>query len=133
MSYIFTEDPTVFKIIVDANYRNTAHLTELIISPSGKLVNIIHPYWTPKNYYSGSITLEFRYNYAWFTYCEAPQRYIDIKLTGEDDTAHNPSIQLAVNWKHEFMCHWGFEITGLYHRSRLWNADGIWTQVYYRF
>lgn len=133
LSYALTEDPTIFKIILDGSYRNAAHLTEIIISPVGKIVDIIHPYWTPRDYFSGSITLEFRYNYAWFNYCEAPQRYIDFKLTGEADNAKNPSIQLAINWKHEFMCHWGFEMTGLYHRSRLWNAEGIWTQVYYRF
>lgn len=132
-SYVFVEDPTVFKVIMNANYRNTTHLTKLIINSKGELVNIIHPYWTPKDYYSGSMTFEFRYNYAWFTYCEAPQRYVDIKLTGEDDTAHNPSFELILNWKHECMNHWGFEFTGLYHRSKLWNADGCWTQIYYRF
>ena len=133
ISYAFTEDPNVFKVIMATSYRNTAHLTRLIISPKGKLLTIIYPYWTPQDYYSGSVTFEFRYNYAWFTSCEAAQRYVDIKITGEDDNVHNPSIQIAVNWKHEFRHHWGFEITGLYHRSKLWNADGIWAQVYYRF
>lgn len=132
-SYIFTEDPTVLKLILQADYRNTAHLTEFIISPTGQLVDVIYPYWTPKNYFSEAATLEFRYNYAWFTFCEAPQRYFDIKLTGQNDTAHNPSIQLTVNWKHESMCLWGFELTTLFFRSRLWNADGIWAQIYYRF
>ncbi|MDP1879744.1 MAG: tetratricopeptide repeat protein [Parachlamydiaceae bacterium] len=131
-SYQFSEDPKVFKIILNANYRNTAHETR-IINSEGKVVNIIHPYWTPKHYYAGAITFEFRYNYAWFNYCEAPQRFIDIKITGENDTAHNPSFELAVNWKHEFARYWGVEVSGLFHRSRLWNADGIWAQVYYRF
>lgn len=132
ISYAFTDSPTIFKMICNANYLNAAHLTRIIVNPFGQMINVIHPYWTPDNYYSGGVTLEFRYNYAYFEYCEAPQRYFDIKLTGEDDTAHNPSIQLAINWKHEFI-HWGFEITGLFHRSRLWNADGIWAQAYYRF
>lgn len=133
VSYAFTEDPQIFRVILNGNYRNAAHLTEIIISPTGELTNIIHPYWTPRNYYSGSLSFQFRYNYAWFTSCESPQQYVDLKLTGETDTAQNPSFQLAINWKHEFMRYWGFEIKGLYHRSKLWNADGIWEQVYYRF
>ncbi|MCE2982979.1 MAG: SpoIIE family protein phosphatase [Parachlamydia sp.] len=132
-SYILSEDPVTFKLIANANYRNAAHPTEIVTDPQGQLLTIIHPYWTPANYYAESLTLEFRYNYAWFTYCEAPQRYIDLKLTGENDTAHNPSFQLIFNWKHEWMRHLGFDVTVLYHRSKLWNADGIWTQVYYRF
>lgn len=133
ISYAFTEDPTIFKIILNANYRNTAHLTKVIVDPSGDVVNVIHPYWTPQNYYAGSVTLQFRYNYAYFNYCEAPQRYFDLKVSGLHDTADNPSVQVTFDWKHECMYHWGFELLGFMQRGKLWNGDGFWAQVYYRF
>lgn len=133
VSYAFTEDPTVFKVILGSSYRNAAHLTKFVINPNGQIVDVIFPYWTPDHYYSGSITLEYRYNYAWFTFCEAPQRYIDFKFTGEDDNAHNPSVQLAIDWKHEFWNDWSFSLTALAHASREWNAAGVWAQVGYRF
>lgn len=132
-SYVFSDDPNVFKIIFAGSYRNTAHLTKTILNAKGRIVNVIHPYWTPQNYYSNSITLEYRHNYSFFNYCEGPLRYIDIKLTGEEDTARNPSFQIAFEWKHEFMYHFGFELKALIHQSKLWNAEGAWLNVYYRF
>lgn len=132
-SYTFSDDPNVLKIILQGSYRNTAHLTEIITNAKGKIVTVIHPYWTPQHYYSNSITLEYRHNFAFFNYCEGPQRYLDIKLTGEEDSARNPSFQIACEWKHEFMYHFGFELKGFVHQSRLWNAEAAWVNVYYRF
>lgn len=133
IAHAFTEDPVIFKLILNANYWNTSHQTRIIVNSKGKVVTVIHPYWTPENYYAGSLTLQFRYNYAWFTYCEAPQRYFDLKVTGADDTVDNPTVQVIVDWKHEFFYHLGFEVIGFINRGRLWNADGFWGQLYYRF
>lgn len=133
-SYTFGNDPNIFKIILQGSYRNTAHLSEIIASPSkGEIVNIIHPYWTPQNYYSNSITLEYRHNFAWFNYCEGPLHYLDIQITGEEDTARNPSLQLRFEWRRDFMRHWGFSVKGMIHQSKLWNAEGAWLNIYYRF
>lgn len=132
-TYTFSDDPNIFKIILQGSYRNTAHITQTFSNSSGQLVWVIHPYWTPKHYYSNSITLEYRHNFAFFNYCEAPLHYLDIKITGEDDTARNPSLQLSFEWRRDFFCHWGFEIKGMIHQSRLWNAEGAWVTAYYRF
>lgn len=132
-SYAFSDDPNIFKIIVGGSYRNTAHDSRFVFNANGDLINVIHPYWTPLHYYSNRITLEFRHNYSFFNYCEAPQRYFDVKITAEEDTARNPSLQILFEWKHEFMYHCGFELKGLIHQSRLWNAEGAWFNVYYRF
>lgn len=130
--YQFSEDPNVFKIILQGNYRNAAHQSLLIFSGLN-LVNVIHPYWTPDKYYSGSLTLEYRHDYRNLVFCESPQRYIDLKITGETDSEDNPSIQAVLEWKHDFEYHWGFELKGLIHRSKQWNAEGGWATLYYRF
>lgn len=130
--YQFSEDPNVFKIILEGNYRNTAHQSVLILT-GPILVDVIHPYWTPDEYFSGSITLEYRHDYRNLVFCEAPQRYIDLKITSETDSVDNPSIQAVLEWKHEFDTHWGFELKGLIHRSKQWNAEGAWGTISYRF
>ncbi len=132
-SYTFTDDPNVFKIILQGSYRNTTHLTKIITNPSGQITNVIHPYWTPQDYYSNSITLEYRHNFAFFNYCEGPSHYLDLQLTGEEDTARNPSLQLTFEWRRDFFCHWGFSVKGMIHQSRLWNAEGAWVNAYYQF
>lgn len=133
-SYTFTDDPNVFKLILQGSYRNTAHLTEYIVTPkTGKVKDVIHPYWTPQDYYSNSITLEYRRNFAFFNYCEGPSHYLDIQITAEEDSTRNPSLQLAMEWRRDFMRHWGFSVKGMIHQSKLWNAEGAWVNVYYRF
>lgn len=130
--YQFTEDPDLFKLILEGNYRNTAHPSvSIFVGPT--LVDVIHPYWTPIKYYSGVATLEYRHRYQFFDFCEAPQRYFDVKITGETDSTNNNSIQLVLEWKHEFTKNGGFELKGLIHRSPQWNAEGGWITAYFRF
>jgi tetratricopeptide (TPR) repeat protein len=130
--YQFTEDPNTLKVILRGDYRNTAHDSILILDGT-KLVDVIYPYWTPIDYYSGSITFAYRYDFRYFDFCEAPLRYIDVKITGETDSVNNPSIQAVIEWKYEYDAHLGFEFKGLVHRSNQWNAEGAWGTVYYRF
>lgn len=130
--YQFTEEPNVFRAILQGDYRNAAEQTVLIIDGT-QLVNMIHPYWTPNKYLAGSLTMQWKHDYREFEFCEAPQRYFDIKITGLVDNADNPSISGIVEWKHEFNCHWGFEIKGFIQRGPLWNAEGGWGTLEYRF
>lgn len=127
-----SEDPYTYKIILQGNYRNTKHDSILIIVGE-TLVDVIHPYWTPIDYYSGVITLQYRRDYRYFEFCEAPQRYVDFKVSFETDSTNNPSVELVVEWKHEFIKNGGLELKGLIHRSKQWNAEGFWASMYYRF
>ncbi len=130
--YQFSEDPHVFKIILQGNYRNAVHQSIVILCGTTE-IDVIHPYWTPDKYFSGSITLEIRRDFRDTVYCEAPQRYIDIKITGETDNVNNPSIQAILECKYDFDTHWGFELKGLIQRSKQWNAEGAWGTLSYRF
>lgn len=130
--YSFTEDPTNFKIILNGYYYNTAHIT-IPIMEGTTVVYVIHPYWTPKKYFLGSVTLAWRHSYNKLEFCEAPQRYVDLKLSSGDDTSNNPFIEFSLEWKHDFAQHWGFELKGMIHRSPLWNAEGAWASLSYRF
>lgn len=130
--YSFTESPDIFSIILEGNYRNTKHPSISILIGT-TLVDVIHPYWTPQRYYSGSVTLEWWHDFRYFIFCEAPQRYFDVKLTFEDDSERNPSIQCVVEGKYDFTTHWGLEFKGLIHRSAQWDAEGAWATLSYRF
>jgi tetratricopeptide (TPR) repeat protein len=130
--YQLTEEPNVLKVILQGDYRNAAHQTVSILIGT-QLVDMIHPYWTPDKYLAGALTLEWRHDYRQFEFCEAPQRYIDIKITYLRDNAHNPSISGVLEWKHEFDRHWGFEMKGFIQRGPLWKAEGAWGTMSYRF
>lgn len=129
--YVFIDSPRCLQLILQGNYRNTNHQSISIIVDN-KLVDVIHPYWTPDKYFSGSIALDYQHDYRRIASCESPQRYFGIRITGETDNVDNPSIQVILTWKHEFE-RFGFELKGLIHRSRQWNAEGGWASLYYRF
>lgn len=130
--YALTDDPNVFKLILMGNYYNTAQ-ESISIYEGPIVVDTIHPYWTPQNYYSGYVTLEYRYDYRFLEFFEAPQRYFDIKVTGGTDTDDNPSFAGIVEWVHDFEDHWGINLKGYIQRSPMWNAEGAWATVSYRF
>ncbi len=126
------ESPNVVKLLFAGNYRNTAENSVNIVA-GDELVNVIHPYWTPQRYFSGSVGLQLRHDYREFEFCEAPERYFDFFVIAEQDSVNNPSIEAIAAWKHDFSGHWGLELKGLIHRSRQWNAEGAWATIKYRF
>lgn len=130
--YQFTEEPHIFKVILQGNYRNTNHQSVSIIV-NNKLVDVIHPYWTPDKYFSGTATFEYRYDYRFFVFCGAAERYVDFKIIGGTDNTNNPSIEVVFEWKHEFDNLFGIEVKAMIHRSPLWNAEGMWATLSYRF
>jgi len=92
--YQLTEDSHVLKIILQADYRNAARQTISLLQGT-RVSNIIYPYWTPNHYVDVILTLEYRHDYRKLVFCEAPQRYIDLKLTTVIDNAHNPPLKLS--------------------------------------
>lgn len=129
--YALTDDPTLFSIILQGNYRNTAHNSISIVEGT-TLIDVIHPYWTPQRYFSGSVGLECRQDYRTILSCEAPQRYVALRVTGETDSVYNNSIQGVFEWHHDYdYC--GFELKAYIQRSPQWNAEGVWASFFYRF
>lgn len=132
--YCFSDQPNLFSVILEGNYRDTSHDSITIFNAKGKIVDVIHPYWTPQKYFSGGIALEFHHDYdLFYEYCEMPQRYFEARVRVEDDTNDNPGIQFYFKLKHEWYNHWGLEFTGFAHRSKQWNAEGLWGTINYRF
>ncbi|MBL7173234.1 MAG: tetratricopeptide repeat protein [Desulfobacteraceae bacterium] len=130
--YAFTDHPRIFKIALTGEYRNTRK-QDVYQYEDGQLVNIIHPYWTPKNYYAGGITFEWYHDLSKLLFCGSQLHFYDLALAVGTDTEHNPSIELRGEWHYEFLNHWTFSIKGLIHRSKLWDAEGIWADLKYQF
>lgn len=126
-----TEDPALFQVILEGDYRNTVHETITIIV-NNQTVDEIHPYWTPQRYFAGTFTLQYHYDYRDVITCESPQRYIDLKIRTGTDSVNNPLIAALLEWRHEYNC-WGFEVKGMIQRSPQWKAEGFWGSMYYHF
>jgi len=130
--YSFTDHPRIFKVLLTGEYRNTRK-QDVYHYVDGQLVDITHPYWTPKDYYMGAITFEWYHDLSKLLFCGSQRHFYDLALTTGTDTEHNPSVELRGGWHYEFLDHWTFSFKGLIHRSKLWDAEGIWADIRYQF
>jgi tetratricopeptide (TPR) repeat protein len=132
VGYAFTDHPRIFKTILTQTYRNTAN-NDTFIYDNNNLVNIIHPYWTPKDLWESAVTLEWYHDLSRELYCGAPLHYYDIRASVGTDTQNNDMIRLEADWHKELSDHWAFVLKAMGHRSREWNADGLWGELQYQF
>lgn len=130
--YAITDHPRIFTIALTGEYRNT-HNPDVYHYDAGRLVDIIHPYWTPIDYYGGAITFEWYHDLSRFLFCGSERNSYDVALALGTDTEDNPSGELRAAWHYDFLDHWTISLKGLIHRSRLWDAEGLWADIRYHF
>lgn len=130
--YALTDHPRLFKVAGFVEHRDTNKQNAYHYQGS-ELIDITHPYWTPTSYYAGGIRLEWHHDLSRLFFCGSEQHGYNLNLTLGTDTEHNPSVQLKGNWHWDFYKRWTLEINGLIHRSRSWDAEGLWANIRYRF
>ncbi len=130
--YALTDHPRLFKVAAFTEHRDTRK-QDIYRYTGGRLVDITHPYWTPDDYYGGGLRFEWHHDLSRFFFCGSEKNDYSLKLALGADTEHNPSLQLTGDWHYDFLDHWTFKIEGLIHRSELWDAEGVWIKLRYRF
>jgi len=132
LGYALTDHPRTFKITLSGEYRDTQH-ENLYLYSGPNLVDIIHPYWTPKGYTGTSVTFQWYHDYSHLFFCGNELRFYDIRVSLGTDSENNPSVKLEGEWHHEFGKRWSIGLKGMVHSSPKWDAQGIWVQLKYRF
>ncbi|NLT22081.1 MAG: tetratricopeptide repeat protein [Syntrophorhabdus sp.] len=130
--HALTDHPRTFKVAASGEMRNTRHDNEYVYR-DGELVDMIHPYWAPRDYLAGSVILEWRHDLSKTFICGAEQHFYDLKASFGTDSENNPYAKIEGEWNWEFLKHWFVGIKGLAHTSPKWDATGAWAWVRYRF
>lgn len=128
--YAFTDHPRIIRIIANAEYRDTASQNRFVNSPS---LDIIHPYWTPRDYFGASLTFDWNHELSRRLFCGSQQHFYDMKATVGTDSDSNLSVRLEAEWHYEFYERWLLELRGMINRSREWDAIGGSLDMKYRF
>jgi hypothetical protein len=131
--YAFTDHPRIFKVILSGDYRNTRSQNLYHYAGAGNLTDITHPYWTPRNYLAGGLTLEWYHDVSRLFFCGNDLHFYDLRLTLGTESTGNQSVRFEGEWHYEFYKHWTVGIKGMSHRSQDWDADSLWATVNYRF
>jgi tetratricopeptide (TPR) repeat protein len=130
--YAVTDHPRIFKVILSGEYRDTKN-ENVFVYNGNNLVNITHPYWTPRNYTGTGITFEWYHDYSKLFYCGNELRFYDIKVSFGTDSENNPAAKIEAELHHEFYDHWTIGIKAMWHSSPQWSANGLWALLKYRF
>ncbi|MDP1835556.1 MAG: hypothetical protein Q8K75_06450 [Chlamydiales bacterium] len=128
-----TEAPTTWKAFVQLEHRNTAQNNIFIYSDEGSLVNIIHPYWAPQHYWARRAGLEFMHDLQTISFCGSRKHFYVLRGSAFDDTQDNPGGSFSFEYHWDCSDLLGLYVSGAVYRSRLWNAEGIWSGCNYRF
>lgn len=129
--FAFTDHPRTFKVILAGERRDTAEKSGFFYQEE-RLADVSHPYWTPRDYYGGALTLEWRHDLAEDQFCGAPQNVYDLKLTLGQDTDHNPSARLTGTWKVELDERWSLDLSAMVHESDQWDARAAFIGLSWR-
>ncbi len=132
-AYSLTDHPRILKAALIGEYRDTRHRDIFLYDVAGDLVDIVHPYWTPRDYTAGKIMLEWYHDLARFYFCGSELHFYDLKIIAGSDSENNASVQVEAEWYWEASRRWTFILKGLLHRSRKWDAEGAWASARYRF
>jgi len=121
---LLTQHPRELKLILRGDYRNTSE-KDREIWENGQLVDIVHPYWSPQDYFAGAAGLEWRHDLAQNYFAGAKLNYYDLICTFSTDTEDNPGVALGGEWRYDLTRHVAFRVAGMINRSRKWDAEQL--------
>ncbi len=132
LGYAFSDHPRIFKVTITETWRDTEAFNRFLFE-DGRIIDIVHPYWTPQSLTESVVTLEWNHDLAEELFCGAPEHVYDVRLSFGTDTEDNTMARLEADWKVEIADHWLLVLRGVIHESRQWDARGIWAEIRYRF
>jgi len=130
--YDVTDHPRTLRLKLRGEYRDSNKINRYIYRGE-TLVNIIYPYWTPKNYLGGAMGLEWRHDLSKFFFCGSELHYYGLRAFLLSDSKGNTGYALEAEWNYEFYKRWTINLKGLLQRSDQWDANAIWAYVQYKF
>lgn len=131
-SYGLTDHPRILRVKLRGEYRDTGKINRYVYQ-GDTLVNIIYPYWTPKNYLGGAMGLEWRHDLSKFFFCGSELHYYGLQAFLLSDSKGNTGYALEAEWNYEFYKRWSVNLKGLLQRSDQWDANAVWAFIQYRF
>ena len=112
--------------------RNTSAASIYVPGPT-RLTNIIHPYWTPRDYLHAGLTVEWFHDLAKEFFVGSEEHFYDVRLTFGSDSESNPAVTWEADWHREWWDRWVVH-AGLYlNFSREWDALGLNLKMARRF
>lgn len=100
---------------------------------NGRESNVIHPYWTPRNYARGAVGLTWEQSLKRRGSPAANDLSYRVGAQAGIDTDNNPSIALSASLRYEIVRNLILELSGNVERSPQWNGANAAVSLNYGF
>lgn len=127
-----SDHPKAARVIVSGEYRHTDAQNQFVYT-GGVLTDILHPYWTPHDYWGTAVTFHWNHDLSDFFFCGAERHFYEVLITFGTDRVSNQSLKLEAGWRHDFRKRWTIELRGMLYRSGEWDAEHLTARVGRRF
>jgi tetratricopeptide (TPR) repeat protein len=131
-AYIWSDHPRTFKTILTLEARDTDRRNIYRFGGTG-LTDIIHPYWTPQDFFSTALTLAWRHDLAADFFLGAAEHWYDVRLSLSAGNDRNRgaawSVDYAREWQDRWVLRFGFGQTA----SRQWDDLRVQARLAARF
>ncbi|HEY0966344.1 MAG TPA: tetratricopeptide repeat protein [Opitutaceae bacterium] len=131
-SYVWTDHPRIFKTTLALDWRDTDEASRYVRT-GGLLTDIIHPYWSPQDYFSGGVTFEWYHDLSQEFFLGGLQHFYAARLTLGTDSEDNAGFGLEAEWRREFADLWILHALLTLQRSRDWDSTGVRFDLTRRF
>ena len=132
VDYLVSDHPRELKLSFIGEYRNTDEESVFLGSGQG-FSDFLHPYWTPKDYFSANLLIDWRHELSDNFFCGTSLNYYELKLLLKQDTENNPGIQFEAKWYREFNKQLAVLAEVMLHESDLWDALFFTLRAEYKF
>lgn len=131
-AYTWTDHPRAFKTTLTFEARDTDKAN--IYQFAGPvLVDITHPYWTPRDYRGVSLTLEWRHDLAADFFIGAQEHWYDVRVTFGTANDDNPSVSWAADYVREWRDRWVLRLGAGQTFSKQWDDLRAQARLVFRF
>ena len=99
----------------------------------GELVDITHPYWTPKDYFGAALTLEWRHDLAKDFFIGAQEHWYDVRVTFGASNDSNQGVSWAADYAREWRDRWVLRLGVAQTLSEQWDDFRAQARLAFRF
>ncbi|MDD5199282.1 MAG: tetratricopeptide repeat protein [Terrimicrobiaceae bacterium] len=129
---VLLRDPGKLVTELRGQYLTTQHQSESEFT-DGEETNVIHPYWTPRNYFRGSLGVNWEQSLRPAASADQNELGYRAGVRGSLDTDGNPAIAFDAALRCEIARHLLVDLGGQIERSPQWNGATASVSVAYAF
>jgi len=118
-----TDHPRQLHLQANLEYKDTSRRTRFLFNGDGELEEIIHPYWTPDDFFRTQVSLLWRHDLANEQFRGNLDKYYELRGDANGGSDGNVGGGIQGGYYHDLNKFWRVEMLARFYRSREWDNE----------